>query len=148
MYDPCPNYYSKQFGVLRALADADPPSPYPRARLFTHTRIYYFLFEAGSDADEFTRGRRPNRGGKWEKPYGGKPHKNKHRPQWNKPPKHDEPDWCDASAFCDDHSDCNKQYPCKNTYCETSNKFRGKNWPKEGKCVCEGELDAAALYNH
>lgn len=35
MYEPRSNEYSKQLGVLRALAEANPPSPYPRARRFT-----------------------------------------------------------------------------------------------------------------
>ena len=139
MYDPCPNYYSKQFGVLRALADADPPSPYPRARLFTHTRIYYFLFE-GSDADELTRGRRPNWGGKWKNSYRDEHHGNKHKPNKHKPNKHrpnkpkpEVPAYCTPEKSCEAHSDCHKLLPCQETYC--------KNY----KCVCEGELDAAAL---
>ena len=124
MYDPCPNYYSKQFGVLRALADADPPSPYPRARLFTHTRIYYLLFEAGSDADELTRRRRPVK----DKDHG------------HEPPKHDEPDWCTPMLSCYKDSDCLDKLPCQKTYCKLSH--RGKQGQKEGNCVCKGELDA------
>jgi hypothetical protein len=39
--------------------------------MFTHTRIYYFLFEADSGADEFMRKQRPNKGGNNKH---GKPH--------------------------------------------------------------------------
>ena len=74
---------------------------------------------------------KPYRPAKPEKPY--------------KPGKHEEPDWCEPEAYCDTDEECHAMYPCKHTECETSHKYTDKTWPKQGKCVCEGELDLVSL---
>jgi len=92
----------------------------------------------GSDADELTRGRRPNWGGKWKNSYRDEHHGNKKKPNKQKPtpPRHEEPEWCEANVYCDTDLECHEKYPCQKTHCKTSHKFKGKNWQKKGKCVC------------